>query len=1041
MLQKLRYILLFTFGFAAGLPAQTVWNGPAISFSKADYANPDLAENQDRITSTTWITRKNQAGIYNAFSETGYEANQSPANTEWATGTLEDYASLAFQPWEEWAQRNPPATIHVPAVLHLVDEDIYVGITFTAWTRGGAGGGFSYQRTTAGTPPLLTFYRDADQDGYGNPGDSTRAALQPAGYVRDKTDCNDSRAHVYPGAPELCDALDNDCNGRVDEGTSIAQFTLVNAGTGEDLGVLEEGRVIDLASLPGARLNIRARTRPAQAGRVVFALSGALVRTHTENLVPYALFGDDTRGNYYGAALPAGDYTLTATPYCTTQGTPLTIHFKIIYTAAVSGFTLVNADTDEEVKALKEGDVLDLSAFPGARLNIRAKVNPARVGSMVLQLNGAQTYKRTENGPPYALYGDMDGDYAGASLPVGDYTLKATPHSISKGEGQAGTPQTIHFKVIYPAAIAQFTLVNAGTGEDLGVLAEGRVIDLAGLPGARLNIRAGTSPAQTGRVVFALSGALVRTHTENLVPYALFGDDTKGNYYGAALPAGDYTLTATPYSLAVGGGAMGTPMTIHFTVKPAVGPGCTTASFAPVVSYPSTGNYLTDITTGDFNGDGKPDLAVAFDLVQEDVGVLLGKGDGSFAAIVRYASGHSGGGASSVAAADLNGDGKLDLVVGNYTGTVGVLLGRGDGSFAGAVAFPGGGYSPRSVAVSDLNGDGKPDVLVAHFGIGPDYPGSMGVLLGDGNGSLGPVVTFPSGGKGGQAVTAGDLDGDGKPDALVANYHSGTVGWLRGTGDGSFAGAVTFPSGGTGPSSLAISDFNEDGKLDLAVNHTLSDGFGVLLGDGNGSFAPTVTFPGSGSLSASLALGDFNADGHVDVASDNSFFNTLVVLQGNGKGSFAQGTAFPSKINPHAIATADFDQDGKPDLAVAHYSIDAPVGVLLNTCGSASPPVLTKARQKSLRDARAEKTIHLRASPNPFFSQTTIHFSAGETGYTQLGVYNTSGKEVARLYEGQVEAGGTYGVTFESKGLPSGVYILRLATQYAVTPYRVVLVR
>jgi hypothetical protein len=349
MLQKLRYLALFFFGLAAGLPAQTVWNGPVIAFSKADFADPTLPQNQDRIIPTTWITRGNQAGIYNAFSETGYQGDQSPANTEWASGTLADYASLTYQPWVEWAQKNPPATVGTPAVLHLIAEDIYIGITFTAWTQR-SGGGFSYRRTTAEMPALLTFYRDADQDGYGNPSDSTRAPAPPAGYVKDNTDCNDSRASVHPDAPELCDALDNDCNGIVDDGVSITQFTLVDAGTGEDLQALAEGDVIDLARLPGARLNIRANTTPATVGSVAFALRGALARSHTENLVPYALFGDDTRGNYHGAALPAGDYTLTATPYCTTRGTPRTIHFKVIYTAAVSGFALVNADTDRASK-------------------------------------------------------------------------------------------------------------------------------------------------------------------------------------------------------------------------------------------------------------------------------------------------------------------------------------------------------------------------------------------------------------------------------------------------------------------------------------------------------------------------------------------------------------------------------------------------------------------------------------------------------------------------------------------------------------------
>jgi hypothetical protein len=135
--------------------AQTVWSGPTISFTKAPFANPALAANQDRITPTTWITRGNTQGIFNIFSEAGFTHTTSPANTEWATGSLANYASLTYQPWEIWAggQGNIPAIVGRQAVLHLIAENIYIGISFTAWgVGGGAGGSFSYQRTTALVP-------------------------------------------------------------------------------------------------------------------------------------------------------------------------------------------------------------------------------------------------------------------------------------------------------------------------------------------------------------------------------------------------------------------------------------------------------------------------------------------------------------------------------------------------------------------------------------------------------------------------------------------------------------------------------------------------------------------------------------------------------------------------------------------------------------------------------------------------------------------------------------------------------------------------
>jgi hypothetical protein len=158
----LSVVLLFSFSNL--IIAQTIWNGPTMTFTKAGFANPALAANQDRITASTWITRGSTNGIYNIVSEAGYTHTSSPANTEWATGTLADYASLSYSPWETWAGGAPniPSIVGRAAVLHLIAENIYIGITFTVWGQGGASGGsFSYQRTTAPiTTPvkLLNFY-------------------------------------------------------------------------------------------------------------------------------------------------------------------------------------------------------------------------------------------------------------------------------------------------------------------------------------------------------------------------------------------------------------------------------------------------------------------------------------------------------------------------------------------------------------------------------------------------------------------------------------------------------------------------------------------------------------------------------------------------------------------------------------------------------------------------------------------------------------------------------------------------------------------
>ena len=123
--------------------AATVWNGPLISFTKASLANPNLPANQDRITANTWITRGITQGIYNAAQEIRFTHYLSPTNTEWANGTLANYASLTYTNWNRWARGvnpSPPSTVGVDAVVHLIAEDIYLSVRFTSWA--GPGGGF-----------------------------------------------------------------------------------------------------------------------------------------------------------------------------------------------------------------------------------------------------------------------------------------------------------------------------------------------------------------------------------------------------------------------------------------------------------------------------------------------------------------------------------------------------------------------------------------------------------------------------------------------------------------------------------------------------------------------------------------------------------------------------------------------------------------------------------------------------------------------------------------------------------------------------------
>ncbi len=334
----------------------------------------------------------------------------------------------------------------------------------------------------------------------------------------------------------------------------------------------------------------------------------------------------------------------------------------------------------------------------------------------------------------------------------------------------------------------------------------------------------------------------------------------------------------------------------------------------------------------DVNGDGIPDLAtVSGAAVGPYAAVLLGKGDGTFQTAQNLAV---GGNPTAAGLVDLNGDGKLDLVVSNFVSskfagpnTISVIQGNGDGTFQ--VAPPSIGLSASEASVllqsitADVNSDSNSDLVGLNQP--PNDLGSIEVWLGNGDGSFLGSITTQLAHSGNTFITSGDFNGDGKPDTAVA---FGNVGVMLGNGDGSFQTEADYS--GTGSDSfLAVGDFNLDGTPDLVSVGTTQ--VAVFLGNGDGTFRPPKVFSAGNNLIA-VAIADFNHDGNPDLAVTDSSRSTpgVSILFGNGGGSFQLPVHYSFGVKPSAIAVGDFNADGNPDLAVTDLA-SGTVSILLGS--------------------------------------------------------------------------------------------------------------
>jgi hypothetical protein len=367
-------------------------------------------------------------------------------------------------------------------------------------------------------------------------------------------------------------------------------------------------------------------------------------------------------------------------------------------------------------------------------------------------------------------------------------------------------------------------------------------------------------------------------------------------------------------------------------------------SFVPAPNSPIlSGNQPATAAAADFNGDGRPDLAIRTS-ADTSMYIMLGNGDGTFTPAhnspftvgINPCIKPNTNSNCSVAAGDFDNNGTADLAItSGYDNTVIILLGHGDGTFTPASGPPIPITFPQSVKTGDFNNDGRLDLAVTDA-----TDNTISIQSGNGDGTFTAAAPVPTGGFPYFTAIA-DFNKDGKADIAVTNNTDNTVSIFLGNGDGTFTEAPGSPIHGLDytPVGIVAADFNKDGHVDLAVADYYSTGqyvpghVAVLLGNGDGTFTPARGSPILVGVYPTVLLAiDFDHDGITDLVVENSgnvnapSTETLAILKGNGDGTFTQPyPATPLEIQggqsgPSDLIAADFNGDGATDVTIPNLS-------------------------------------------------------------------------------------------------------------------------
>lgn len=408
-----------------------------------------------------------------------------------------------------------------------------------------------------------------------------------------------------------------------------------------------------------------------------------------------------------------------------------------------------------------------------------------------------------------------------ASVPAANVKTASTANvTVENGSGTASNVD--HFQIVKNGYTTAFSYLNYTTDTDPQDIT---TADFNGDGIADLAVATGNN---TVSILLGAGAGVFPTHVQYSVP---------GN--PVAIIAGDFN----------GDGKMDLATADQFQAEVSVLLGNGDGTFQAHTEY-ATGSQPLALATADVNGDGKLDLIVV-NARGNTVSILLGNGNGTFQTHKDYSTIPTTGGTGDplgVAVGDFNGDGKLDLAIANNAdNAVAILFGNGDGTFQAAVEYPT-AILPNSVVVGDFNGDG-----ILDLGVGTSNK-SVSVLLGNANGTFQNHVEYTIGGNA-VVVAAADLSSSGKLSLISANFADNSVSTLLGNGDGTFKSQSVFPVA-LGPSGLAIADYNNNGKLDIAVVASGSNAVSVLS-DSPVTFSPGLISFGtqtSGEKSAAKDL-------------------------------------------------------------------------------------------------------------------------------------------------------------------------------------------